>query len=507
MPLSTSARVSGSSAAMWRNVNSTRPSRSRAYSGSIGSFTFSSSSASPHTSSSDASSAPAAVYASSGNELPTPAPVSIATSCPRCTSSRAPAGVSATRYSSDLISLATPIFTGGRTFPRQVLDVAALLGAEPRRTSGRGVLMSPVGSPRRREDRVDAVVGEQPLQERLRPRLDAERPQRLERRGVRRPRDESARAERRHHEHRNPELGGERQQLTFAVALLWVVRKLNRVEAPGAKSASELGERTRRVVGHAHAPDPTVVPLGLEPRQVLLPRNEIVHLLELDPAAEPFELPGVLTTRLGGVGCPDLRRDDRTAASPTECRGERALGFAVHRRRVEQACAGLQRSVHDGPRGVEFPLERVPRSEPDDRAEPALFHQPRSERARTPAPYAAAKNAGSSSGPRPMWLSVSPAHASRQPAASASDARAGASPESESTASLWCETPRWRSRASPSETRTARTGRPPSARAAAIATAAAVPPCPSRVPVPTTPGPIAQTATSAPSAHATVSAE
>jgi hypothetical protein len=60
---------------------------------------------------------PAAVYASSGNELPTPAPVSIVTSCPRCTSSRAPAGVSATRYSSDLISLATPIFMSGEPYP------------------------------------------------------------------------------------------------------------------------------------------------------------------------------------------------------------------------------------------------------------------------------------------------------------------------------------------------------------------------------------------------------
>src|SRR5918995_4836150 len=211
MPLSTSARVSGSSAAMWRNVNSTRPSRSRAYSGSIGSFTFSSSSASPHTSASDASSAPAAVYASAGNELPTPAPVSIATSCPRCTSSRAPAGVSATRYSSDLISLATPIFTGGRTLPRQVLDVAALLGAEPRRTSGRGVLLSPVGSPRRREDRVDAFVRERPLEQGLRPRLDAERSQRLERRSVRRAPHQPTPTERHHHEHGSPELGGERQ--------------------------------------------------------------------------------------------------------------------------------------------------------------------------------------------------------------------------------------------------------------------------------------------------------
>ncbi len=49
MPLSTSARVSGSSAAMCRYVKSTSPSRRRAYSAAIGSFTLSSSSDSrPH---------------------------------------------------------------------------------------------------------------------------------------------------------------------------------------------------------------------------------------------------------------------------------------------------------------------------------------------------------------------------------------------------------------------------------------------------------------------------
>src|SRR3954447_6402844 len=48
-----------------------------------------------------------------------PASCSTATSCPRLRSSSAPAGVSATRYSSDLISLATPIF-----MPRASLQVA-----------------------------------------------------------------------------------------------------------------------------------------------------------------------------------------------------------------------------------------------------------------------------------------------------------------------------------------------------------------------------------------------
>src|SRR6266511_319101 len=55
--------------------------------------------------------APTRAYAESANALPTPAPLSISTSCPRRISSSAPAGVSATRYSSDLISFATPILT------------------------------------------------------------------------------------------------------------------------------------------------------------------------------------------------------------------------------------------------------------------------------------------------------------------------------------------------------------------------------------------------------------
>ena len=76
IPESTSARVSGSSAAMWRYVKSVRPSRSRGYSDAIGSLTLSSRSARAQTSSTEAIVAPARSYASSGNALPTPAPVS-----------------------------------------------------------------------------------------------------------------------------------------------------------------------------------------------------------------------------------------------------------------------------------------------------------------------------------------------------------------------------------------------------------------------------------------------
>src|SRR3989440_1114810 len=96
---------------MWRYVKSTSPSRSRAYSGSIGSLTLSRRSASSQASSTETIRAPARSYCSSGNALPSPAVVSTRTSCPRWTSSRAPAGVNATRYSSVLISFGTPIRT------------------------------------------------------------------------------------------------------------------------------------------------------------------------------------------------------------------------------------------------------------------------------------------------------------------------------------------------------------------------------------------------------------
>jgi hypothetical protein len=99
MPDSASARVSASSAAMWRYVKSVRPGRSLGYSGAIGSFTLSRRSAPLHTSSTETIDAPARSYALSGNALPTPASVSTSTSWPLWTSSRAPAGVSATRYS------------------------------------------------------------------------------------------------------------------------------------------------------------------------------------------------------------------------------------------------------------------------------------------------------------------------------------------------------------------------------------------------------------------------
>src|SRR3954453_4381539 len=68
---------------------------------------------------------------------PSPAPDWTTTLWPRSTSSRTPAGVIATRYSSVLISLGTPIFIA-RDSPCDVAPgTARLRGAQPRTQGGR----------------------------------------------------------------------------------------------------------------------------------------------------------------------------------------------------------------------------------------------------------------------------------------------------------------------------------------------------------------------------------
>ena len=96
----------------------------RLYSGSMGSLTFSSRSASAHTSSAVSMIfAPAAVKSASWIADPSPAPFWISTSWPRCTSSLTPAGVMATRYSLFLISVGMPTRTGDSSIVESVTTV------------------------------------------------------------------------------------------------------------------------------------------------------------------------------------------------------------------------------------------------------------------------------------------------------------------------------------------------------------------------------------------------
>src|SRR3954468_17135876 len=111
-PVSASAVVSSGAGARCRYVKSTWPGRSRPTSEGCGSFTPRTRSACAKSSgASGATRAPCASYSASGMDEPSPAPDCTSTSCPCSASSRAPAGVSATRYSSTLVSVGTPTLT------------------------------------------------------------------------------------------------------------------------------------------------------------------------------------------------------------------------------------------------------------------------------------------------------------------------------------------------------------------------------------------------------------
>src|SRR4051794_29404174 len=104
--------VSSGAGARWRYVKSRCRGSSRATSSGWGSLTLTIISASPNTASASGRVlAPWARYCASRIAEPSPAPACTTTSCPASTSSRTPAGVSATRYSSSLTSAGTPTFT------------------------------------------------------------------------------------------------------------------------------------------------------------------------------------------------------------------------------------------------------------------------------------------------------------------------------------------------------------------------------------------------------------
>ena len=129
--------------------------------------------------------------------------------------------------------------------------------------------------------------------------------------------------------------------------------------------------------------EPVDAPLGafdLQPLEVLAPREEVVHLLDLD-AAEPCDLLRVLLATLGDGARPDLRRNGATRTAPVERRSERAFSAAIHRRGVEDAHAGLEYGTDDVVRSCSIGAEGVPRSEADDRPEPTFFHRAQRQRA------------------------------------------------------------------------------------------------------------------------------
>ena len=247
------------------------------------------------------------------------------------------------------------------------------------------------------------------------------------------------------------------------------------------------------------AVDPAGVALLLEPGQVLAPGDEVVHLLDLDPAEEA-PLGRVLRAALVDRVGPDLRRHDAAlapsprSASPSDASAAPYIGDESNTV-VPARRAPPRRPPSRAPRRRS---ERAVRAEADDRAEaPLLPSRPSSARA-SPARRRTrhAKNHGSSSGPaahvreREARARVAPARRRRprrrrrarvrrsRPAGQATSCVAEHEPQSRAACG------ERRRDGAPAgrraEYRTTTIARPPSAAAAFAASATARPPWPKR---------------------------
>ena len=147
---------------------------------------------------------------------------------------------------------------------------------------------------------------------------------------------------------------------------------------------------------------------------MLAPGDEVVHLLDLDPAAEPLALIRDTAPALLDRVAQIFVATTTSRAPAVERRPERALRPAVHRRRVDETRPASSGRADDRPCEIGVAAERPPRAETDDGAETPLFHHGTRLLGERPAANAAAKKAGSSSGPRPMCESGRPSQTSRQ---------------------------------------------------------------------------------------------
>ena len=122
-------------------------------------------------------------------------------------------------------------------------------------------------------------------------------------------------------------------------------------------------------MGGADGADGTGVLDSFQLRQVLAPVHQVVDLVEIDsPAEQPqrlLHLPSSVSD-----GCrPHFGCDECAIAPGLQRAGENVLGFAVHRRGVEETRPGAQRCIHDCAgvclRAGAAHVERAPRPHPD----------------------------------------------------------------------------------------------------------------------------------------------
>src|SRR5712691_528024 len=218
-------------------------------------------------------------------------------------------------------------------------------------------------------------MGRNPFQEKLRPARDAE---------FRRPRrqrfpfdapEQRALGEGPVHDHRHPEIARQREDVLFGIALAERVVNLHEIVLLRPQPALDLGISRRRVVGdadvtHALAPFPLQegFRVGRDIDQVV--HLHEVHLLHFQAAERLLHLAEAFVAAAG----PDLGGDEQPLAQAEHGDEIARHGFAraVHRRGIDDACAGLGEHLqHLAQRGarrvVAADIEGLPGADADYR--------------------------------------------------------------------------------------------------------------------------------------------
>jgi len=157
---------------------------------------------------------------------------------------------------------------------------------------------------------VAARVTQAPLEEGLPPRLYTPVPQR--RKGLRRRRapHQSTFREPAHHDHAEPQLVREWQDLQLDFPLQRVVGHLDGRDPPAPHHLRQLAEGARAVVGRADHADASLGPQLFQDGQVRAPGDEVVDLIEVDVTAEEAQRALDLGASLLGAAGLYLCRDE-----------------------------------------------------------------------------------------------------------------------------------------------------------------------------------------------------
>src|SRR5947208_10223498 len=156
-------------------------------------------------------------------------------------------------------------------------------------------------------------------------------------------------------DHSDAAVPRQRKDAIFDLAVENVVGDLNEVERLGAHDPLDFAVPTPFRGGDSYIAEPADRLHREQRPQMLLPGEEIVDLQQIEPRHAPESAGGFDLVRAAGAGGdPDLvgRKQARRLVELGETVSNHLLGRAVHRRRIDQAPAGVEEGAHHLRAGV-----------------------------------------------------------------------------------------------------------------------------------------------------------